>query len=120
MALGTNLTLTLEDALKNILENYLNNWRNNATAKNDQLQKTLNAENFDYVILYLMVMIGIFSFIIVAILVSTVRSKRNMNSDDKYEDPYQRYIASDCTESKIQCLVMENAVAKSYTTPKTP
>uniref|UniRef100_A0A8C5MGX5 Potassium voltage-gated channel subfamily E member 2 n=1 Tax=Leptobrachium leishanense TaxID=445787 RepID=A0A8C5MGX5_9ANUR len=98
----TNFTLTLENTIKSIFENYMNRWRQNVTEENNQLQETMNTENFDYVILYLMVMIGMFSFIVVAILVSTVRSKRNKNSDDKYEDPYHRYIANDWTESKTQ------------------
>ncbi|XP_053312471.1 potassium voltage-gated channel subfamily E member 2 [Spea bombifrons] len=120
MSLDKNLTLTLENAFQKIFENYMNSWRDNMTAENDQLQETVSAENFDYVILYLMVMIGIFSFIVVAILVSTVRSKRNQSSEEKYEDPYQRYIANDWTESKTQCVVMENPVARSYTTPASP
>ncbi|CAH2219214.1 potassium voltage-gated channel subfamily E member 2 [Pelobates cultripes] len=115
-----NFTLSLENTFKRVFETYMNNWRNNVSAENTKLEDTLSAENFDYVILYLMVMIGMFSFIVVAILVSTVRSKRNKDSDEKYEDPYQRYIANDWTESKTQCIVMENAVARSYTTPTSP
>ncbi|XP_053561142.1 potassium voltage-gated channel subfamily E member 2 [Bombina bombina] len=110
-----NFTQTLEDVFKNVFERYMNNWRNNDTTENNKLQATLEAENFDYVILYLMVMIGMFSFIIVAILVSTVRSKRNKNSEEPYDDPYNKYIANDWTQK--QCIVVENTAAKSYSLP---
>ncbi|CAM2096936.1 unnamed protein product [Caretta caretta] len=64
------------------------------TEEQDALQATVDAENFDYVILYLIVMIGMFSFIIVAILVSTVKSKRREHSND----PYHQYIVDDWGE----------------------
>ncbi|XP_024895336.1 potassium voltage-gated channel subfamily E member 2-like [Pteropus alecto] len=71
----SNLTQTLEDVFKRIFITYMDNWRRNTTAEQEALQAKVDAENFYYVILYLMVMIGMFSFIIVAILVSTVKSK---------------------------------------------
>ncbi|KAM4795610.1 potassium voltage-gated channel subfamily E member 2-like [Rhinophrynus dorsalis] len=120
MAMERNFTLTLENVFKNIFEKYMNNWHNNVTLSNEKLQDTLSEENFDYVILYLMVMIGIFSFIIVAILVSTVRSKRNKYTDDKYEDPYHKYIVNDWPENRSQCVIMENAAVKAYNVPKSP
>ncbi|KAG9468297.1 potassium voltage-gated channel subfamily E member 2 [Eleutherodactylus coqui] len=107
---STNLTQSLENAFKKVLEDYMNRWNNNVTTENHELQETLNAENFDYVILYLMVMIGMFSFIIVAILVSTTRSKRPKNVDD--QDPYSRYIANDFSERKA--MVLENPSVKPY------
>ncbi|KAM3934665.1 potassium voltage-gated channel subfamily E member 2-like [Leptodactylus fuscus] len=116
MHLSTNLTTSLENGFKKIFEDYMNRWRNNETIEADELQATLNAENFDYVILYLMVMIGMFSFIIVAILVSTTRSKRHKQLDDL--DPYSRYIANDFPERKG--MILENPGAKSYTAPMSP
>ncbi|CAN2387576.1 potassium voltage-gated channel [Pristimantis euphronides] len=110
-----NLTQSLENAFKKIFEDYMNNWRNNVTTENNELQDTLNTENFDYVILYLMVMIGIFSFIIVAILVSTTRSKRHKHLDDM--DPYSRYIANDFERKGM---VLENPGPKSYPAPMSP
>ncbi|XP_019379517.1 PREDICTED: potassium voltage-gated channel subfamily E member 2 [Gavialis gangeticus] len=112
-----NFTQALENVFKEIFLNYMNGWRNNVTAEQDALQERVNAENFDYVILYLMVMIGMFSFIIVAILVSTVKSKRQEHSDD----PYHQYIVDDWGEkykSQIQnrenfkCIVHENLGAR--------
>ncbi|XP_044139932.1 potassium voltage-gated channel subfamily E member 2 [Bufo gargarizans] len=116
MYVPTNLTQSLENAFKKVFEDYMNSWRNNQTVENNELQDTLNAENFDYVILYLMVMIGMFSFIIVAILVSTTRSKRHKQLDDP--DPYSRYIANDFSERKG--MVLENPGPKSYAASISP
>ncbi|NXV69072.1 KCNE2 protein, partial [Molothrus ater] len=82
-----NFTWAVEDIFKETFLNYMNSWRRNMTEAADKLQAEVAAENFDYVILYLMVMIGMFSFIIVAILVSTVKSKRREHSND----PYHQY-----------------------------
>ena len=84
----SNLTQTLEYVFKRIFITYMDNWRRNTTVEQEALQAKVDAENFYYVILYLMVMIGMFSFIIVAILVSTVKSKRREHSND----PYHQYI----------------------------
>ncbi|KAG8450220.1 hypothetical protein GDO86_002748 [Hymenochirus boettgeri] len=119
MAALANFTQTLESVFKNIFENYMNTLQKNKTVEKDKLQNTLKAENFDYVILYLMVMIGMFSFIIVAILVSTVRSKRNKQTEDKYEDPYHRYIVNDWPE-KSPCIILENVANKPYSVPTSP
>ncbi|XP_073440727.1 potassium voltage-gated channel subfamily E member 2 [Dendrobates tinctorius] len=113
MYMSANLTQSLENALKKVLQDYMNIWNKNKTTEDDKLQAKLKAENFDFVILYLMVMIGIFSFIIVAILVSTTRSKRLKYLDD--QDPYSRYIANDFHETKAT--VLENTGAKSYPAP---
>ncbi|KAM4048192.1 potassium voltage-gated channel subfamily E member 2 [Anomaloglossus baeobatrachus] len=110
MDMSTNLTQSLENAFKKVLQDYMDIWHKNVTTKDNEIQATLEAENFDYVILYLMVMIGIFSFIIVAILVSTTRSKRHKYLDD--QDPYSRYIANDFPERKGT--VLENPSARSY------
>ncbi|XP_072463052.1 potassium voltage-gated channel subfamily E member 2 [Notamacropus eugenii] len=108
MSLLSNLTQTLEDAFKKIFVTYMDNWRSNTTAEAAALQAKVNAENFYYVILYLMVMIGMFSFIIVAILVSTVKSKRQEHSND----PYHQYIVDDWHEKyKSRILSLEDAKA---------
>ncbi|XP_075710703.1 potassium voltage-gated channel subfamily E member 2 [Rhinoderma darwinii] len=116
MYVSSNLTQSLENAFKKVFGDYMNSWRNNVTTEGKELQDTLSTENFDYVILYLMVMIGMFSFIIVAILVSTTRSKRHKYLDDP--DPYSRYIANDSPERKG--MTLENPGAKSYTAPMSP
>ena len=90
----SNLTLHLEESLTSALGNFLNNWRNNATAAANALDKTLAEENFSNVIWYLAVMIGMFAFIIVAMLVSTVKSKRGEHSND----PYHQYIKEEWTQ----------------------
>uniref|UniRef100_A0A665U1V2 Potassium voltage-gated channel subfamily E member 2 n=1 Tax=Echeneis naucrates TaxID=173247 RepID=A0A665U1V2_ECHNA len=86
-------TLIPIKALLVALGHYLDNWRRNVTAAAQALDKTLAEENFKDVIWYLAVMIGLFSFIIVAILVSTVKSKRREHSND----PYHQYIKEDWT-----------------------
>lgn len=91
MAKMQNFTWAVEDIFKETFLNYMNGWRRNMTEAANKLRAEVAAENFDYVILYLMVMIGMFSFIIVAILVSTVKSKRREHSND----PYHQYIVED-------------------------
>nr|XP_031544747.1 potassium voltage-gated channel subfamily E member 2 isoform X2 [Vicugna pacos] len=104
----SNLTQTLEDAFKRVFITYMDNWRRNTTVEQEALQAKVDAENFYYVILYLMVMIGMFSFIIVAILVSTVKSKRREHSND----PYHQYIVEDWQEKyKSQILNLEESKA---------
>lgn len=66
------------------------------TAASNSLDKTLAEENFRDVIWYLAVMIGMFAFIIVAMLVNTVKSKRREHSND----PYHQYIKEDWTAQK--------------------
>ncbi|XP_040836834.1 potassium voltage-gated channel subfamily E member 2 [Ochotona curzoniae] len=108
MSALSNWTQTLEDVFKRIFITYMDNWRQNTTAEEEALQAKVDAENFYYVILYLMVMIGMFSFIVVAILVSTVKSKRREHSND----PYHQYIVEDWQErDKSQILRLEEAKA---------
>ncbi|KAK2839887.1 hypothetical protein Q5P01_013627 [Channa striata] len=92
----SNFTLHLEDSLTNTLGHYLDSWRRNVTAAAKALDKTLAEENFRDVIWYLAVMIGMFAFIVVAILVSTVKSKRREHSND----PYHQYIKDEWTAQK--------------------
>ncbi|XP_048201848.1 potassium voltage-gated channel subfamily E member 2 [Perognathus longimembris pacificus] len=104
----SNFTQTLEDVFRRIFITYMDGWRRNTTAEQEALQARVDAENFYYVILYLMVMIGMFSFIVVAILVSTVKSKRQEHS----QDPYHQYIVDDWKEKdKSQSLHLEEAKA---------
>ncbi|XP_040913695.1 potassium voltage-gated channel subfamily E member 2 [Toxotes jaculatrix] len=103
----SNLTLHLEESLTSALGHYLDNWRRNVTAAAKALDKTLAEENFRDVIWYLAVMIGLFAFIIVAILVSTVKSKRREHSND----PYHQYIKEDWTAQLHQSEVITNFAA---------
>uniref|UniRef100_A0A8C4ZTB7 Potassium voltage-gated channel subfamily E member 2 n=1 Tax=Gadus morhua TaxID=8049 RepID=A0A8C4ZTB7_GADMO len=89
---------TLEDTLTRALGRYLDAWRRNASAAADALDKTLLEENFSNVEWYLAVMIGMFAFIVVAMLVSTVKSKRREHSND----PYHKYIEGEWTEKTTQ------------------
>ncbi|KAL0615667.1 Potassium voltage-gated channel subfamily E member 2 [Plecturocebus cupreus] len=108
MPILSNFTRTLEDVFQRIFITYMDDWRRNTTAGQEALQAKVDAENFNYVILYLMVMIGMFSFIIVAILVSTVKSKRQEHSND----PYHQYIVEDWQEKyKSQILNLEESKA---------
>ncbi|XP_036983121.2 potassium voltage-gated channel subfamily E member 2 [Artibeus jamaicensis] len=108
MAATSNLTQALEDAFRRIFITYMDSWRRNETLGQDIIKAKVDAENFYYVILYLMVMIGMFSFIIVAILVSTVKSKRQEHSDD----PYHQYIVDDWqAKYKSQILSLEESRA---------
>ncbi|XP_077336061.1 potassium voltage-gated channel subfamily E member 2 [Lithobates pipiens] len=117
MYVSANFTQTIENAFKKILENYMNSLNNNETLSEKKLQNTLEEENFNFVILYLMVMIGMFSFIIVAILVSTTRSKRQKNTDEL--DPYSRYIENDFNNKAVG-VTLENPTARSYSAPLSP
>ncbi|CAI9607558.1 unnamed protein product [Staurois parvus] len=117
MYVSANFTQTIENAFKRILENYLNSWNSNNTKAAKKIQNTLSEENFNFVILYLMVMIGMFSFIIVAILVSTTRSKRQKETDEL--DPYSRYIANDFNDKTVG-VTLENPAARSYSAPLSP
>lgn len=101
-----NFTQALENTFKKVFLDYMNNWRRNTTAEENALQARLNAENLDYVVLYLLVMIGMFSFIVVAILASIVRSKRQEDSDD----PYQQYIVGDWAEKCKNQILLNDAL----------
>ncbi|KAM8856799.1 potassium voltage-gated channel subfamily E member 2-like isoform 1-T2 [Spinachia spinachia] len=100
----SNLTLGLEGSLTRALAHFLDNWRRNATAAARALDDALAEENFKNVIWYLAVMIGMFAFIVVAMLVSTVKSKRREHSND----PYHQYIKEDWTAQIQQGDVVAN------------
>ncbi|KAJ8013144.1 hypothetical protein DPEC_G00050240 [Dallia pectoralis] len=104
----SNMTLQLEDSLTRALGRYLDNWRRNTTKAEQTLDNTMAEENFRNVVGYLIVMIGMFAFIVVAILVSTVKSKRREHSDD----PYHKYIEEDWTAKlQQQSYVINNPTA---------
>ncbi|XP_037646916.1 potassium voltage-gated channel subfamily E member 2-like [Sebastes umbrosus] len=100
----SNLTLHLEGSLTSALGHYLDSWKRNVTAADNALDKTMAEENFRNVIWYLAVMIGMFAFIVVAMLVSTVKSKRREHSND----PYHQYIKDDWTAQIQQGDVFTN------------
>ncbi|NWI76874.1 KCNE2 protein, partial [Dryoscopus gambensis] len=125
MAKMQNFTWAAEDIFKETFLSYMNGWRRNMTEAENKLQAEVAAENFDYVILYLMVMIGMFSFIIVAILVSTVKSKRREHSND----PYHQYIVDDWGQKyknqvlnpeDLKGVIHENLGARDKTSPESP
>ncbi|CAL8322323.1 unnamed protein product [Merluccius merluccius] len=105
MPAWSNMTRQLEDSLTGALGRYLDAWRRNASAATDALDKTLAEENFQNVEWYLVVMIGMFAFILVAILVSTVKSKRQEHSND----PYHKYIEGEWTEQSQQAYTNPSA-----------
>lgn len=116
-----NLTQQLEDALTRSLGNYLNRWRHNETQAARALNERMAQENFQGVVWYLAVMIGMFAFIIVAILVSTVKSKRREHSDD----PYHKYIEEDWTAQVKNTTiahpyVQSNPIPSGYGSPYSP
>lgn len=120
-----NFTWAVENIFKEIFLTYMNGWRKNMTEAADKLQATVAAENLDYVILYLMVMIGMFSFIIVAILVSTVKSKRREHSNDPYhqyivEDWGEKYKSQVLNREDLKCVIHENLGARDKTSPGSP
>nr|XP_034971631.1 potassium voltage-gated channel subfamily E member 2 [Zootoca vivipara] len=124
MATLQNFTKALEDTFRKTFVDYMNNWRRNTTVEENALQAKLDDENLNYVIMYLMVMIGIFSFIVVTILVSTVKSKRREHSDD----PYHQYIVDDwgnkfknqtLLHHDLKCTIHENTGAKAQASTQT-
>uniref|UniRef100_A0A8B9GNM1 Potassium voltage-gated channel subfamily E member 2 n=1 Tax=Astyanax mexicanus TaxID=7994 RepID=A0A8B9GNM1_ASTMX len=95
----SNLTLHLQDSLTSAIGGFLEQWRWNVTQAERVLDARLAEENFQNVVWYLVVMIGMFAFIVVAILVSTVKSKRREHSND----PYHKYIEGDwSTQPQLQ------------------
>ncbi|XP_078264921.1 potassium voltage-gated channel subfamily E member 2-like [Rhinoraja longicauda] len=60
------------------------------------LNKTLQEEDFAFAYLYILVIFGMFTVLIIAMLASTVRSRRLEHSDD----PYHTYIANDSKKGK--------------------
>ncbi|MFT7799939.1 potassium voltage-gated channel subfamily E member 2 [Arapaima gigas] len=92
-AILANLTQQLGESLSHTLGQYLDRWRENDTEAQRVLDQRLAEENFRDVVWYLMVMIGMLAFIIVAMLVSTVKSQHCEHSGD----PYHKYIEEDWT-----------------------
>ncbi|XP_023680809.1 potassium voltage-gated channel subfamily E member 2-like isoform X2 [Paramormyrops kingsleyae] len=110
-----NMTQQLGDLLGRSLGQYLDHWRLNVTQAQKALNQRLAEENFQDVIWYLMVMIGMLAFIIVAMLVSTVKSKRHEHSGD----PYHKYIEGDWTTAlnnqyNKASYLKSNPIAQSY------
>lgn len=117
----TNLTLHLQNSLTYALNDFLKQWQWNNTQTERVLNGRLAEENFDNVIWYLVVMIGIYAFIVVAILVSTVKSKRREHSND----PYHKYIEGEwSTQPQLQAYnqsyVISNQSARTFDGPGSP
>ncbi|KAI4896950.1 hypothetical protein NFI96_002747 [Prochilodus magdalenae] len=117
----SNLTLQLQDSLTSAVGDFLEKWEWNITQAESVLDAQLTEENFRNVIWYLVVMIGMFAFIVVAILVSTVKSKRREHSND----PYHKYIEGDwSTQPQIQgysqSYVISNPSIRTFDGPGSP
>ncbi|KAL7881467.1 hypothetical protein AOLI_G00083150 [Acnodon oligacanthus] len=117
----SNLTLHLQDSLTSAVGHFLEQWQWNVTQAERTLNNRLAEENFRDVIWYLVVMIGMFAFIVVAILVSTVKSKRREHSND----PYHKYIEGDWStqpqiQSYNQSYVISNPNARTFDGPGSP
>ncbi|KAF4087292.1 hypothetical protein AMELA_G00094270 [Ameiurus melas] len=117
----SNLTLHLQDSLTHALNDFLKQWQWNNTQAERDLNARLAEENLDNVIWYLVVMIGIFSFIVVAILVSTVKSKRREHSND----PYHKYIEGEWSsqpqiQGYNQSYVISNPSTSTFDGPSSP
>lgn len=117
----SNLTLHLQDSLTHALDDFLKQWQWNTTLTERDLNAKLAEENFDNIIWYLMVMIGIFAFIVVAILVSTVKSKRREHSND----PYHKYIEGEWNsqpqiQAYNQSYVISNPSTRIFDGPCSP
>ncbi|XP_028847304.1 potassium voltage-gated channel subfamily E member 2-like isoform X2 [Denticeps clupeoides] len=110
----SNLTVHLEDTLTRALNDYLNSWTSNSTDAQQKLNARLAEENFQNVVWYLAVMIGMFAFIIVAILVSTVKSKRREHSDD----PYHNYIEGTWSSGLQNQLHIQSLVISHPSSPQ--
>ncbi|XP_036429270.1 potassium voltage-gated channel subfamily E member 2-like [Colossoma macropomum] len=117
----SNLTLHLQDSLTSAVGHFLEQWQWNVTQAERTLDARLAEENFRDVIWYLVVMIGMFAFIVVAILVSTVKSKRREHSND----PYHKYIEGEwSTQPQIQAYnqsyVISNPSTRTFDGPGSP
>ncbi|KAK7939244.1 hypothetical protein WMY93_002570 [Mugilogobius chulae] len=99
----SNLTSYLESSLTGALENFLNGWEHNVTASSER-----EKDNVRDIVCYLAVVLGMFAFIIVAILVSTVKSKRQEHSND----PYHQYIKEGWAAEIQQSEIISNFAAK--------
>lgn len=104
----SNFTRDLEASLTSSLGRYLDDRRDNATAASDAVDKALAEQNFSNVLLYVMVMIGMLAFVIVAMLVSTVKSSRREHSND----PYHQYIKENWTAQIQQGDIYTNIAAR--------
>ncbi|TSU63000.1 Potassium voltage-gated channel subfamily E member 2 [Bagarius yarrelli] len=118
---SSNLTLNLQDSLTHVLNDFLKQWQWNNTQAERDLNARLAEENFNNVIWYLVVMIGIYAFIVVAILVSTVKSKRREHSND----PYHKYIEGNWTsqphiQAYNQSYVITNPSSRTFDGPGSP
>ncbi|XP_026851555.1 potassium voltage-gated channel subfamily E member 2-like [Electrophorus electricus] len=117
----SNLTLHLQDSLTGALSDFLENWQRNITQGERVLGARLAEENFRDVIWYLVVMIGMFAFIVVAILVSTVKSKRREHSND----PYHKYIEGEWSsqpqiQAYSQSYVISSPALRAFDGPCSP
>ncbi|XP_032889382.1 potassium voltage-gated channel subfamily E member 2 [Amblyraja radiata] len=81
----SNATLLFEKFFIEFYKDYLARQRQAAA-----LNKTLQEEDFLFAYLYILVIFGMFTVLMISMLASTVRSRRQEHSDD----PYHTYIAN--------------------------
>ncbi|XP_078416594.1 potassium voltage-gated channel subfamily E member 2-like [Cetorhinus maximus] len=96
-----NITLIFEKFFIKFYKDYLAQQKREAA-----LNKKLQEEDFQFAYLYILVMFGIFTFIIITMLASTVRSRRQEHT----EDPYHTYIVNDARKWNGQ-----NALGSDFT-----
>ncbi|XP_051870452.1 potassium voltage-gated channel subfamily E member 2-like [Pristis pectinata] len=87
----SNITLLFEKFFIQYYKDYLAQQKQSAA-----LNKTLQEENFEFAYLYILVIFGIFTTIIISMLASTVRSRRQEHQND----PYHTYIANDSRKAR--------------------
>uniref|UniRef100_UPI00398F4A1B potassium voltage-gated channel subfamily E member 2-like n=1 Tax=Pristiophorus japonicus TaxID=55135 RepID=UPI00398F4A1B len=81
----SNITLIFEKSFLQFYKDYLAQQKKAAA-----LNKILQEEDFQYAYMYILVIFGIFTFLIICMLASTVSSRRQEHG----EDPYHMYIAN--------------------------
>ncbi|XP_067848478.1 potassium voltage-gated channel subfamily E member 2-like [Heptranchias perlo] len=91
----SNITLLFEKFFILFYKDYLAQQKQAAA-----LNKTLQEEDFEFAYLYILVMFGIFTFIIISMLASTVRSRRQEHT----QDPYHMYIANNAKKRREKAL----------------
>uniref|UniRef100_A0A8C5MEK6 Uncharacterized protein n=1 Tax=Leptobrachium leishanense TaxID=445787 RepID=A0A8C5MEK6_9ANUR len=79
-----NQTLSLQNILKEFLERIFQEVQKNTTIQETVSQETLNKDDMVGAVLFIMIIIAIFSFFTVSILVIAVKSR----SFEQLEDPY--------------------------------
>ncbi|XP_028646822.1 potassium voltage-gated channel subfamily E member 1 [Erpetoichthys calabaricus] len=89
----------LESVLASLVQKYVSNMTADVSSKPQREDDTMGA-------LYILLMMGFFSFFTFAIMFSYIRSKKLEHS----RDPYNMYIATDWHEGKGPCYIIQNSM----------